>query len=47
MPTGLRFVDDTLLDEIDIIVCGTGYQITFPYLEEGIIPVEVSVLIIK
>lgn len=36
-PKSCRFVDGTVVDNIDVVVLCTGYKFGFPYLEPGVI----------
>ncbi|XP_061174812.1 flavin-containing monooxygenase 5-like [Saccostrea echinata] len=39
---GAIFVDGTKLDNIDVVILGTGYNFSFPFLQEDVVKVENS-----
>ena len=40
LPRSVLFEDDSLAENVDIIILATGYKISFPYLEPGVVNVK-------
>ena len=38
--TGVAFKDGSAISNVDTIILATGYRLSFPFMEEGVLPVK-------